>query len=335
MLNFNQLRAFHHAAKNLSVTKAAHDLCITQPAVTAQLKALEAFIELKLFKKMGRKIYLTSEGQAIYAYTRKIFSLEKEVENFIQQTRELKRGVLRIGTTKTYARYFMPSMMTSFHQAYPRIKIHLDEGSSMDMINSLHKFKNDMALVAKAVNHPQVVFVPFTQEELLVIVPLEHRLAKKEAIRFKELAGEPFIMKETGSGTRKVVDELFDRHGCAPNVLMETGNNEFIKQLVQRGEGISILVKACVALNLKEGDLATVSLSDEKLLLDVSLAYLDNQPLSPPALAFVGILGQQQIKDVNTQDISSLVAQFLTRQHFDYDMEDAFHKWLSGNSGKS
>ncbi len=334
MLNFNQLRAFHHAAKNLSVTKAANDLCITQPAVTAQLKALEACIELKLFKRKGRRIYLTGEGQAIYSYTRKIFSQEKEIENYIQQTRELKRGVLRIGTTKTYARYFMPTMMTSFHQAYPHIRIHLDEGSSLDMINSLHEFKNDMALVAKAIKHPQVVFVPFTQEELVVIVSPKHGLAKKEAIRFRELANEPFIMKESGSGTRKVVDALFARHGCTPNVLMETGNNEFIKQLVQRGEGISILVRACVALNLKEGELASVSMSDEQLMLDVSLAYLDNQPLSPPAMAFVGILGQLHTKDANTQDISSLVARFLARQHKDNVTDNAFHKWLSSN-GKS
>ncbi len=317
MLNFNQLRAFHYAAKNLSVTQAAHDLCITQPAVTAQLKALEGLIELKLFKKQGRKIYLTIEGQAIYAYTQKIFDLEKEIEDLIEETRQLKRGILRIGTTKTYARYFMPLMMTRFHKAFPNIRIHLNEGSSLDMINSLSEFKNEMALVAKAAENHNVTFVPFSKEELVVILSPQHRLVAQETVAFWELAREPFIMKEAGSGTRKMVDNLFARHGCDPNVLMETGNNEFIKQLVARGEGISLLVRACVEMNLKEGDLATVRVSDERLYLDVSLAYLKSQPLSRPAQAFVNILSQLHPDDRALQDIGALMGKILARQHLE------------------
>jgi DNA-binding transcriptional LysR family regulator len=139
MLNFNQLRTFYYAAKNLNFTVAASELFITQPAVTAQVKSFEEFCSLKLFKKKGRKLHLTDEGKALFDYAENIFKYEKEILNVIDDMKELKRGDLRLGTTKTYARYFMPFLISGFRKAYPHIKIHLDEGSSRDMIYSIHR----------------------------------------------------------------------------------------------------------------------------------------------------------------------------------------------------
>ncbi len=156
MLNFNQLRVFYHAARNLSYTAAANALFITQPAVTAQMKAFEEFCNLKLFKKRRRKIFLTDEGKALFSYAEKIFKYEKEIENVIDEMRELKRGILVLGTTKAYARYFMPLMITTFHENYPEIKIQLNEGSSLDMIYSLLDFKIEVAVIAKAEDNPEL-----------------------------------------------------------------------------------------------------------------------------------------------------------------------------------
>ena len=150
MLNFNQLRVFYYAAKNLNYTAAASELFISQPAVTAQVKSFEEFCNLKLFKKRGRRVYLTDEGKSLYAYAAKIFKFEKEIENVIDDMRELKRGILSLGTTKAYARYFMPLMITTFHKNFPKINIQLNEGSSLDMIHSLLDFKIEVAVIAKA-----------------------------------------------------------------------------------------------------------------------------------------------------------------------------------------
>ena len=100
MLNFNQLRVFYHAAKNLNFTAAANELFITQPAVTFQMKAFEEFCNLKLFKKRSRRLFLTDEGRTLFEYAEKIFKFEKEIENVIDEMKELKRGVLSLGTTK-------------------------------------------------------------------------------------------------------------------------------------------------------------------------------------------------------------------------------------------
>jgi DNA-binding transcriptional LysR family regulator len=290
MINFNQLRVFYYVARYLNHTLAAQKLHISQPAVTSQLKLFEDSCGLKLFKKKGRKIYLTGEGKALYDYAHKIFEDEKEIEVAVQEIKRLKRGVLHLGCTKTYARYFMPLLISSFQEIYPGIKIHLDEGSSSDMIHSVIDLKNEVAIVSAVEDNATICFVPLGKEELALILPPRHHLAQKKAITLRELVEEPIIMKEKGSGTRKLVNELFSRDNCTPNELMETSNTELIKQLVQRGKGISFLVKEALASELKEGQLVTVPLRGEKVYVDVTIAYLKNQHLSPPAKAFVNLL---------------------------------------------
>jgi len=184
----------------------------------------------------------------------------------------------------------------------------------MDMINSLVELKNEVAVIAKAADNPKVTFVPFSQEELVVILPMGHPLARKKAVDFSELAKEPIIMKEVGSGTRKLVNTLFIKNNCRPNVLMETGNSEFIKQLVQQGEGISFLVKAAVAHELKDKKLATVPLQGQQVYLDVSFAYLKDISLSPPAKAFVEVLRKLWAADIRPQDIGSLMVKILAQK---------------------
>ncbi|MGD8942734.1 MAG: LysR substrate-binding domain-containing protein [Desulfobacterales bacterium] len=314
MLNFNQFRVFYYAAKNLNFTAAAGELFITQPAVTAQIKSFEEFCNLKLFKKKGRKVYLTDEGRSLYQYAAKIFRIEKEIEAVIDDMRELKRGILSLGTTKAYARYFMPLMITTFHQNYPHIKIQLNEGSSLDMIHSLLDFRIEVAIIAKAEDNPDVQFFPFSREEMAVILSRAHPLAKKKAISFTDLATVPFIMKESGSGTRKLVEELFEAEGTTPNVLMETSNTEFIKQLVQRGEGASFVVKEAVAAELRQRKLKTVPLKGPKVYLDVSIAYLKGQTLSPPARAFVDTLIGLKSGDLHPMGIGLLMARILSQR---------------------
>lgn len=292
MLNFNQFRIFYYAAKHLNFTRAAGDLFITQPAVTAQIKAFEEYCGFKVFKKKGRKNWLTDEGSTLLRYARSIFTLEKDIEGAIDDMRKLKRGVLRIGTTKAYARYFMPWMLSIFHGKYPKIKIELNEGSSLDMALSLLEFKNEVAIVAKTGDIQGIRYIPFSQEEMVLVSAPDHHLAQKEEIFLQELTEEPIIMKDRGSGTRKLVDQLFSRNNCAPNILMEVSNSEFIKELVHRGDGVSFLVRESVAAELAEGKLAAIPLKEENFFLDVSICFIEDQQLSPPARAFVATLDQ-------------------------------------------
>jgi len=310
MMNLNQLRVFFEAARSGSFTSAAKKLCITQPAVTAQIKTFEDQCDLKLFKKKGRSLYLSDEGSALYEYARRIFEYEKEVENVIEEMRKLKRGTLRLGTSKAYARYFMPFLITSFHDAFPHIKVHLDEGSSLDIIHSLLELKNEVAVIARVKEDPNVTFLPFKRDQLLLILAPNHALARKKSVSVAELVNQPMIMKEMGSGTRKQVNELFSKQGLTPDVLMETSNTEFIKQLVQRGEGISFLVEEAVAVEIREKRLATVPVAGENPCLDVSIAYLKDQHLSHPARAFVDMLKKMATKSPQAGGLQKVMDEY-------------------------
>lgn len=312
MLNFNQLRAFHQAAKHMNFTVASKKLFISQPAVTAHIKQLEDCSRLKLFKKRGRKIYLTDEGKALYDYTHKIFEYEKKIENLIEDLKELKRGMLRLGTSKSYARYFMPLLITRFREVYPHIKIYLDEGSSLDIIHSLLDFRNEMAVIAMVEDNPDISFIPFSREEVVLILSPEHPLAAKKSISPRDLANEPLIAQEKGSGTRKLINALFDDHGISPEVLMETSNAEFMKQVVQRGDGISLIVKEAASVELKEKKLVTVPIEGRRIFLDVSIAYLKDQHLSPSAQAFLDVLLTLVPKEKQGQGIRTIIDRMLS-----------------------
>jgi DNA-binding transcriptional LysR family regulator len=311
MINLNQLRAFYQAAKCRNVSLAAKALFVSQPAVTAQIKLFEEDCGLKLFKKKGRNLYLTDEGKTLFNYARTIFEYEKKIEDAVEQMKELKKGSLRLGSARTYARYFMPFLLTGFRDAYPQIKIHFDEGSSLEMIHSLIDLKNEVVIIAKADDHPNIAYIPFSREELVLILPPNHHLADRDSIRFEQIAEMPIIMKDPGSGTRKLVDELFAKNNCTPNILMETGDAEIIKLLVQHGEGISFLVKEAVAVELQENKLVTVRLKKHSIFLDVSIAYLKKQPLSPPAQAFLKSLENIGTKKKRFQGMGALMAKLL------------------------
>jgi DNA-binding transcriptional LysR family regulator len=227
--------------------------------------------------------------------------------------RELKKGVLRLGTTKTYARAYMPLFISKYRQSYPNIRIYLNEGSSLEMTNSVLDFTNELAIVAKVEENPQIRFLPFCQEEIVVLLSPDHDIAKKKSVTLNELAKEPIIMKERGSGTRKCLTESFTQNGLIPNILMETNNTDFIKQLVLRGDGISFLVKAAVSKELENRELVTVPIEDCQIFSDVNIAYLRNQHLSAPAQAFLDILEDLTSECGPLQSISSLVAGMLIK----------------------
>jgi DNA-binding transcriptional LysR family regulator len=208
----------------------------------------------------------------------------------------------------------MPLMLSTFHKNYPNIKIQLNEGSSLDMTYSLLDFKIEVAVIAQAGELAEVDFFPFSKEEMALIVAPGHHLTKKKNVSFEELAAEPFIMKEKGSGTRKLVDQGFANVSCEPNILMETSNTEFIKQLVQRGEGVSFLVREAVAAELSEKKLVEIPLKGQQVFLDVSIAYLKNQVLSPPAKAFVNTLKNLRSEDIDPMGIGAMMMKILAQR---------------------
>ncbi len=171
MLNFNHLRAFYEAARLLNVTKAAEALCITQPAVSHQIKLLEQYCKVKLFGKRGRRIYLTDEGKIIFQDASKIFEMGRNLEHRIDDIIGKSGGYLHIGCVTIYADSLLPVLLRKFHSAHKNIKIHVDKGSSLQMSNNLHDYKDSVVIIAKIRDDSNIRFIPLFQEELVLITP--------------------------------------------------------------------------------------------------------------------------------------------------------------------
>ncbi|SDU66249.1 LysR family transcriptional regulator [Desulfobacula phenolica] len=312
MINLNQLRAFYYVAKHSSHTIAAEKLFISQPAVTAQIKLFENFHDMKLFKKTGRRLILTHLGELLFEQAERIFKIEDEVENILSQMKELNQGLLELGCTKAYAKHIMPSIISIFHRAYPKIKISLQEGNSMTIINSLLEFENEIAVVAQMeVNDPRIKFIPFSMEEIVIVLPVNHPLKQKKEIEFQDIEMEPVIIRGKGSGTRKKIMDLYNHYNATPNILMESNNTEFIMDFVEGGDGISFLVKPSIEKRIKEKKLISRSLKNTKLFLNVSFAYIKNTPLSYAAKAFFDVFKNSFIEETCQSGVVSIMAKIL------------------------
>lgn len=290
VLNLNQLRTFHQAAKSLNFTIAGKTLFVSQPAVTAQIKLLEEFCKLNLFEKKGRSIHLTDEGKTVFKYTTRIFELEEDLEKIIYDLQKIKQGCLRIGTTKTYARYLMPVLLAPFLKSFPGVTIELNEGSSLEMSERMLDFRNSLALVPQVDDNSQINFIPLVREEVVLIAAPGHHLAHKSGVFFDQVAQEPIVLKEVGSGTRKLLEECMGDKTEKLNIIAETSNVEFIKELVKQGEGISFLVKTAVKQELDEGVLVKIPIKNRTLSLKICIAHLRDYQLPMAAQAFLDFL---------------------------------------------
>jgi DNA-binding transcriptional LysR family regulator len=286
MLNVNQLRAFYHVAKSLSFSAAAEELFVTQPAVNKQVKLFQEFFNLRLIRKRKGKLYLTDEGKKVLFYASRIFELEKQLEDAISGLQSKKQGSLRVGTTKTYAKYLIPLLLAPFRESYPGVIIELDEGSSQRMIERLLDFRSSLAIVAKLFDNPEIQYHPLLLEEIVLVASPIHHLAKEKSILFRSLAEEPMVVKERGSGTRNHVERLAQEENIVFDVIAETSNMDFIKDIVKKGQAISFVVKSAVEQELAKGELITLPIRFQRLVLEIHLAYLRGYELPLTAKAF-------------------------------------------------
>lgn len=302
MLDLNNLRFFYHVAKNLSFTIAADDLCVTQPSVTKRIKVLEEACNLKLFGKTRGKTYLTEEGKILYDSVKKIFEYEKDIETTIHDIQELKRGTLRLGMPATFSHSALSVLMDHFHQEYPNIKIQVNTGNSKEIIMGLLNHQNEIGTFVKTEDHPDIHFIHMHREKIALITSPVHRFALEKKAPLDEVAKEPLILREIGSGTRKAALELLEQNHLSPNILLETTNPEYIKQLVQRNDGVAFLAEMTVSQEIEQGKLVLIPIKGHQLTIDLCAAYLKNKPLSKPAKAYLKIFDQMRRGSLEAKD---------------------------------
>ncbi len=289
-INLNQLRAFYLVAKEGNVTRAAEKLFVTQPAVTMQVRSLEEMLQVKLFNRIGKKIELTSMGAELFVYAQKIFEIVEELEYFLDSHKELREGSLTIGTTRSFARHLMPGLLSRFQENFPGIRVYLKEGSSQEIADGLLEFKYDLGVIGEFRSRGKLKILPYSKEEFCLVVSPKHRFASRETVSIKELAGEPIIIREEGSGSRKAILSLLKEHGIEPSVLVEAGSVEFIKEYVIKGRGVSFLYRPEVELEARMGLLIPLDIEEGPIFVQTYLVFPRDMELSLSAKAFLSLI---------------------------------------------
>ena len=297
-LNLKQLEAFYLVVKKKSFTRAAEELSVTQPAVTIQVKSLEKSLNLRLIQQVGKKIQLTESGEFLYQYAEKIFDLVLDANEKMRDFKKLMRGTLRIGTTKNYARYIMPSLLSEFQRRFPGIKVILDEGNSEDMAKSVLEKKNELALISQLNLDRKIKSLFFSTVEFVLVVSPEHRFSQRKSISLRELNGEPVILREKGSGSRTAILRKFQEYGIWPSVITEASSLDFIVGYVKQNKGVSFMFEPDIKEELERGTLKVIFVEEGNIIFFTDIIYHSEKTLSPPGLAFLNVVNELKRESV-------------------------------------
>lgn len=280
-----QLVIFQAVAENLSFTRAAETLHLSQPAVSMQIRQLEDQVELPLFEQLGRKVYLTEAGRELYDYSRRITDQLRELEEVLNALKGVTAGSLRVSVATT-ANEFSARMLAGFGQQHPGSALSLDVTNRAMLIHQLNANECDLVIMGRPPDGLDVVARPFLENPLVVIAAPTHPLAGNTEIALTQLASEPFVLREPGSGTRGAMERVFAAQGIAINRRMELGNNEAVKQVVSAGLGLAVVSAHTVVQELETGRLVILQAEDFPILREWYLVHRRGKRLSPVAQAF-------------------------------------------------
>ena len=297
MLNitFRQLQVFSSVAKHMSHTRAAEELFLSQPAVSMQIKQMEQSIGLPLFDQVGKQIHLTDAGLEMVVYSRNIAQQLEEMQAVFDEMKGVERGQLNISLVST-ANYFMPKLLAKFIQQYPNISVNLFVAKHDAVIKQLADNVADLAITCQPSDVNEMVSETFMPNPLVIVAGASHPLATVRDIHPKQLAHETFLLRETGTVTREVMERFFSSNQLAMPGSMEMHTNEAIKQSVQAGMGLSIMSLYGIELKLETKRLVVLDVKNFPVNRHWHLVHRTNKRLTAPGRAFKQFLLEEAEK---------------------------------------
>jgi DNA-binding transcriptional LysR family regulator len=294
-----QLRLFEAVARHSSYTRAAEEVHLSQPAVSIQVKRLEENVGLALFEQVGKRITLTEAGRELYAASKDVLGRLAELDGAIDALRGEVAGTLRV-TAVTSAKYFLPHLLGAFLRRYPEVEPKLKVANRASLLERIADNEDDLYVMGQVPANSDVQEFPFLENIIAVVASPDHPLANKRQVALKQLAGERFLVREPGSGNRKVLEEFFTEQGIVINPYMELGSAEAIKQGVMAGLGISALSLHNLRLEIAAGQIVVLKVEGFPLRRQWNVVHRKGKRLSPAALSFIEFLqseGQQLVNE--------------------------------------
>lgn len=288
-LTLQQLKLFEAVSRLGSYTRAAEELCLTQPAVSIQVKRLEAQVGLPLFEQIGKKTFPTAAGKVMYEASLDILSRVEDLKNTIEDLKGTIKGPLQLSVVTT-AKYFLPNLLGAFLQQYPEVEPKLKFTNRARVIERLMNNDDDFVVMGQIPRDENLEAYPFLTNILGIVAHADHPLANKKNITIEEIANQRFLIREIGSGTRYVFDQLLKQHGVEIEPYMELGSSEALKQAVMAGLGIAVLSLHSVQLEIEVNKLTVLDVQGFPLKRRWYAVHLKGRKLSLVARTFLDFI---------------------------------------------
>jgi DNA-binding transcriptional LysR family regulator len=287
MIDNFRIRVFRAVAHHLNFSRAAEELLLTQPAITQQIKALEDEFGVPLFDRGGGHIALTAGGKALLPFAENMKELSEQAVVALAEAFGQHAGELALGASQTIGQYLLPRFVAAFRRTNPKIRVRACSGNSDEMLDALLSRKIQLALIEGPEQRKDLHIEPFMDDHMVLVVPASHGWDNHD-IKVEDLKSEPLLMREFGSGSRRVVEQALSNAGVKAKELtisMELDSTEGLLNAVEAGLGITFVSRWAVRNQLSLGTLKIARVQELKLSRRFSMAY----PAGPAPTGVVGI----------------------------------------------
>ena len=286
-MDVRDLQVFLSVSKHLNYTRAGEEINLSQPSVSVRIRQLESELRVKLFEQLGKKVVLTDAGQLLVPYANRVIAAVDDAHHAIDELQGLERGSLRIGASTTPGMYLVPQVVARFKRSHPKIDIHLRIKDTRYVEDGVLSNEFDFGFVGGHLAAAEVSAHAWLTDELLLVVSPDHRLRNKKTVRKQDLAGESFIVRESGSATRATIVTQLQQANFELETVIEMENPESIKKAVQSGLGIAFISKFAIATELKAKTLTAIRVRDLTINRELKIVHRKDKHLSRAALAFI------------------------------------------------
>lgn len=288
-VTLRQLRIFEAVARHTSISRAAAELHLTQPAVSMQVKQLERQVGLPLLEQVGRQLFLTEAGNELRGHAQRVAAQLTDLETSMDQLRGLEHGLLRLAVVST-ANYLVSRLLAAFSERHPGVRVSLQVANREAVLAALAENRTDLAITGQPPDSVDVIAQHFMDNPLVVIAAPSHPLARLAAVPLARLAREVLVVREPGSGTRAAMERHFAQRGIEPRAGCELSSNEAIKQAVQAGLGLGVVSAQTLELELETRRLVVLPVESFPILRHWYVVHRRHKRLSPAAAALRALL---------------------------------------------
>lgn len=287
-MDFDQLETFLEVARLSSFSRAAEKRFRTQPAISAQIRAMEEEVGAKLLDRSGGKVALTAAGKIFQKYAEETVQSRRNVMTAIAEMERVPGGEIVVGANEGTCMYVLPEVFAHFKKQYPSVGVNVRRLESAGVLESVIDHSVDFGVVSLPVNDKRLTVVPIHRDELVVICSVGHELSRSKSVPVEEVARFPLLVPKFGK-TREAIEDMFSQRNLSPNISMELDSSELLKRFAAADVGVGFIARSNVQEDVKQKLLVALNLQDAQIKRDLALVFRKDKALSRAALTFIEI----------------------------------------------